>query len=331
MWRWVSTMPRMTMASDASISNGPAGPSRPGPTAAIVSPSISTSASVRNSCASFIVRTVPRRSTTGRPGSIGSVLIPSRSSLGGTALHHSNSAIRASSAAVHGSITGSPDRPANLGGVIDLHLHLLPGVDDGPADEAASLVHAEKLARDGVHEATVTPHVGHPDLPVDVHTIADRTRALQQAIDAAGIRLRLHPGGEIFPSAAAALGRAELELVAHGPPGARCTSSACGPRSSRPGSSGPRAAERGLARRRDREGDRAAVAVAVDRADADLIVVLAEALDRVVGHVAHEPGVRPQRGLGVAPHDLVADDVALRARVPGHLGVVREVCREDAR
>ena len=47
----------------------------------------------------------------------------------------------------------------------DLHLHLLPGVDDGPADEAASLVHAERMARAGVHEATVTPHVGHPDFP----------------------------------------------------------------------------------------------------------------------------------------------------------------------
>jgi protein-tyrosine phosphatase len=105
--------------------------------------------------------------------------------------------------------------------VIDLHLHLLPGVDDGPADEAASLVHAERLARDGVHEATVTPHVGHPDLPVDVHTIAERTRALQRAIDAAGIALHLHPGGEIFRSGATALGRAELDLIAHGPPGAR--------------------------------------------------------------------------------------------------------------
>jgi protein-tyrosine phosphatase len=105
--------------------------------------------------------------------------------------------------------------------VIDLHLHLLPGVDDGPADEAASLVHAEKLARNGVREATVTPHVGHPDLPVDVHTIADRTRALQRAIDAAGIDLRLHPGGEIFPDGAPALGRAELDVIAHGPPGAR--------------------------------------------------------------------------------------------------------------
>jgi protein-tyrosine phosphatase len=104
---------------------------------------------------------------------------------------------------------------------VDLHLHLLPGVDDGPPDEAAALEHAARLARDGVHEATVTPHVAHPDLPVDVATIADRTRALQAAIDAAGIALHLHPGGEIFPAGAPALGHDELDAIAHGPPGAR--------------------------------------------------------------------------------------------------------------
>ena len=104
---------------------------------------------------------------------------------------------------------------------VDLHLHLLPGVDDGPADEAASLVHAERLAREGVHEATVTPHVGHPEFPLDVATIPERTRALQAVIDAAGLPLRLHAGGEIHPGRATDLTQAELELIAHGPPGAR--------------------------------------------------------------------------------------------------------------
>ena len=104
---------------------------------------------------------------------------------------------------------------------VDLHLHLLPGVDDGPPDEAASLVHAERLAREGVHEATVTPHVGHPDYPLDVATIAERTRALQAAIAAAGIELLLHPGGEIHPLGATALAPDDLDLIAHGPRGAR--------------------------------------------------------------------------------------------------------------
>jgi protein-tyrosine phosphatase len=104
---------------------------------------------------------------------------------------------------------------------VDLHLHLLPAVDDGPPDEAAALEHAARLARDAVHEATVTPHVGHPDFPLDVATIADRTRELQAALDAAGIDLHLHPGGEIFPPGATALDHDELDAIAHGPRGAR--------------------------------------------------------------------------------------------------------------
>jgi protein-tyrosine phosphatase len=104
---------------------------------------------------------------------------------------------------------------------VDLHLHLLPGVDDGPRDEAASLVHAERLAREGVHEATVTPHIGHPDYPLDVSTIAERTGSLQTAIAAEGIELLLHPGGEFHPLGATTLAPEELDLIAHGPRDAR--------------------------------------------------------------------------------------------------------------
>ncbi|HYM57894.1 MAG TPA: CpsB/CapC family capsule biosynthesis tyrosine phosphatase [Solirubrobacteraceae bacterium] len=104
---------------------------------------------------------------------------------------------------------------------VDLHLHLLPGVDDGPRDTAASLTYAERLAADGVHEATVTPHVGHPDFPLDVASIPERTRALQAEIARAGIRLRLHAGGEIHPDGATSLLPADLDLIAHGPAGAR--------------------------------------------------------------------------------------------------------------
>ncbi len=104
---------------------------------------------------------------------------------------------------------------------VDLHLHLLPGVDDGPAELAASLRHARRLARDGVREATVTPHVGHPRFSVDVASIGERTRALQDALDAEDIPLRLHPGGEIHVDGARALGSEQLEAIAQGPGGSR--------------------------------------------------------------------------------------------------------------
>ena len=102
---------------------------------------------------------------------------------------------------------------------IDLHLHLLPGVDDGSPDEATALEHAARMVADGVREATVTPHVGAPAIELDPLSIPDRTAQFQAALDREGLGLRLHPGGEIFPEAE--LTRAELDAIAHGPPGAR--------------------------------------------------------------------------------------------------------------
>jgi len=108
-----------------------------------------------------------------------------------------------------------------MAGHVDLHVHLLPGVDDGPRDERASLEHAARMARAGVREAVVTPHVGHPAYAVDVAAIPRRTRSLQAALDRARIPLRLHAGGEIHPSVATRLTARELATIAQGPPGAR--------------------------------------------------------------------------------------------------------------
>jgi protein-tyrosine phosphatase len=104
---------------------------------------------------------------------------------------------------------------------VDLHLHLLPGVDDGAPDEAAALAHAARMVADGVREATVTPHVGAACYPLDPLTIPERTAALQTALDRHGVGLRLHAGGEIHPDVAGDLSARELDAIANGPPGAR--------------------------------------------------------------------------------------------------------------
>jgi protein-tyrosine phosphatase len=104
---------------------------------------------------------------------------------------------------------------------VDLHLHLLPGVDDGAPDEAAALEHAARMAAAGVQAATVTPHVGSPYFDVVVAEIHDRCADLQVALDREGIALRLEPGGEVYPGAASGLTAQELDVIAHGPPGAR--------------------------------------------------------------------------------------------------------------
>jgi protein-tyrosine phosphatase len=104
---------------------------------------------------------------------------------------------------------------------VDLHLHLLPGVDDGAPDEAAAVAHAARMVAAGVRVATVTPHVGSPCFDVDARSIPERCAALQRTLAAEGLPLRLHAGGEVHPEAAADLTTTELELIAHGPRGAR--------------------------------------------------------------------------------------------------------------
>ena len=77
------------------------------------------------------------------------------------------------------------------------------------------------------------------------------------------------------------------------------------------------------------ERHRAAVAVAVHRAHADLDVVLGQVRDGVRGDVAHRDRVRPQRIGRLAPHHLVAREVGLGVGVPLQRRVVGELRRVD--
>ena len=100
---------------------------------------------------------------------------------------------------------------------VDLHLHLLPGVDDGARDLPEALRHARRLERDGVHEAVLTPHIGHPQFDVEVRLLPERVAAFQHEINAAGIRVQVRCGGELHPLAAPALSDGELDVLAQGP------------------------------------------------------------------------------------------------------------------
>jgi protein-tyrosine phosphatase len=104
--------------------------------------------------------------------------------------------------------------------LVDLHLHLLPGVDDGARDLSESLRFARRMVDEGVTEATVTPHVG-ASFRHDPLEIPGRVDALQHALNVEGIALTLHPGGEIHPAGADHLGDGTLDAIAHGPEGAR--------------------------------------------------------------------------------------------------------------
>src|SRR5258708_14130342 len=101
---------------------------------------------------------------------------------------------------------------------VDLHLPLLPGVDDGARDETEALSHARRMVAEGVREAAVTPHIA-TTIALDVESIPDRTARLQRAIDRERLGLHLHASGEIHPDPLPSLTPPEPQLVAPRPPG----------------------------------------------------------------------------------------------------------------
>ena len=103
----------------------------------------------------------------------------------------------------------------------ELHFHLLPGIDDGPEtlDEAVEL--GRLAVADGTRRVTVTPHVRDLRRRGVLAELPARVRAVQAALDAAGVPLAVEAGAELAHDDVAALSDAELDAIAHGPAGHR--------------------------------------------------------------------------------------------------------------
>ena len=132
---------------------------------------------------------------------------------------------------------------------VDLHSHLLPGLDDGAPTIEETLRHARRLDAHGVHDVACTSHIKRADFPRIEIADLERLRAeTQRAIDAEGLDVRLHPGGELAHIDALELDDRDLRADRPGPaPRARgCCSSARSrastTRSTRPSSGSPASA-----------------------------------------------------------------------------------------
>jgi protein-tyrosine phosphatase len=83
--------------------------------------------------------------------------------------------------------------------VIDLHNHILPGLDDGAADVEESLAIARTFVSEGVTAVTATPHVnpmrGTGPSP---ERVRHEVELIQRAIDGADIPFQVQPGSEIL-------------------------------------------------------------------------------------------------------------------------------------
>jgi protein-tyrosine phosphatase len=81
--------------------------------------------------------------------------------------------------------------------VIDLHCHVLPGIDDGPGTLEDSLELARASAAAGITTIVATPHVAYEYPDVTAPLIAERVAVVREALRHAGIDVEVVPGAEI--------------------------------------------------------------------------------------------------------------------------------------
>lgn len=96
--------------------------------------------------------------------------------------------------------------------MIDMHVHILPGVDDGARDETQSRQMMRRAAEAGITRMICTPHVYKPSDQARNRTAARLTRRIGMEH---GVRLSL--GCEFNYRALAQSGTAELDAFVMGP------------------------------------------------------------------------------------------------------------------
>ncbi len=81
---------------------------------------------------------------------------------------------------------------------VDMHSHLLPGIDDGSPDAATSVSYIKKMMELGYRKFITTPHA-YPDLyPNNPATIRTALAVLQQQLKEEAVDVEVHAAAEYF-------------------------------------------------------------------------------------------------------------------------------------
>lgn len=81
--------------------------------------------------------------------------------------------------------------------LIDLHCHILPGVDDGPFHSLESFDMANTAVKAGITHLFATPHHWNGRYENPKHDILDRVLAFNKDLQQENIPLFVHPGQEV--------------------------------------------------------------------------------------------------------------------------------------
>jgi protein-tyrosine phosphatase len=99
--------------------------------------------------------------------------------------------------------------------LIDLHSHILPGLDDGAVDVTDSIAMARQAQDDGIDLVCATPHI-RSDHDVRIPELASRVAVLNRELRRAGVGVEVGTGGEVAEPIVDELTAEELHAVSLG-------------------------------------------------------------------------------------------------------------------
>jgi protein-tyrosine phosphatase len=94
--------------------------------------------------------------------------------------------------------------------MIDLHCHILPGVDDGPATMPEALAMCRAAFDDGTRTIVATPHVSWNHTHVDAELVARVVADVNRELLAQRIDIEIRPGAEVAMTRGGELDDTEL-------------------------------------------------------------------------------------------------------------------------
>ena len=85
--------------------------------------------------------------------------------------------------------------------MVDIHCHVLYGLDDGPEDPDQSMKLLRELEKKGVEKIIATPHyISGEEYSPTCEEIREKVRILQEEIDKENLKLQIYTGMEVYAS-----------------------------------------------------------------------------------------------------------------------------------
>lgn len=81
--------------------------------------------------------------------------------------------------------------------MVDIHNHILVGIDDGPESLKDAIALLQQAKKQGINDIVVTPHHLHPKYENTFDTVTESIEELNKIDEIANLNLQLYPGQEI--------------------------------------------------------------------------------------------------------------------------------------